>query len=328
MKKYLFFILAIFICTGLFAQRQPTVAVAPFEVISGIGANEANGILRVFNIMLANSRALSLVDRNVVENVFREYRWQTDDWSDPNKTAELGKALNADWIVLGQIERSSSNTLITVSFYNVQTFKLMVGTYVQYPNNAYPFDHIEPLMNKLVETISANPIDPSPRPTKANRTYKIGDTGPADGIVFYDKGTFSDGWQYLEAAPASTEFKAEWGAHLQNVSGTDTAVGSGKQNTQLIVAYLNNRGENNRAAQICTAMNINGFTDWFLPSKDELDLMYVNLEKNSLGSFELTWYWSSSHANTYTTWYQRFSDGYQGYYSKINTYSVRAVRAF
>jgi hypothetical protein len=45
----------------------------------------------------------------------------------------------------------------------------------------------------------------------AQQQYKIGDTGPAGGIVFYDKGFVSDGWRYLEATPAGTEFTADWG---------------------------------------------------------------------------------------------------------------------
>jgi hypothetical protein len=94
--------------------------------------------------------------------------------------------------------------------------------------------------------------------------YKIRDRGPAGGYVFYDKGNASDGWQYLEAAPVETEFKADWGGykvletkdkHGQNqieyisVENTDTVVGSGKYNTELIVKRLQELGETERAAQ-------------------------------------------------------------------------------
>jgi len=162
----------------------------------------------------------------------------------------------------------------------------------------------------------------------ANRTYAIGDTGPAGGIVFYDRGFVADGWRYLEAAPASTDFDAEWGAYGQDVAGTDTAVGSGKRNTRLIAAHLNGRGQSNRAAQICAAMEINGFADWFLPSKDELNLMYVNLQRNNLGGFTSNWYWSSSQSNAYNAWLQHFGGGSQGTNDEYDTNSVRAVRAF
>jgi TolB-like protein len=78
-----------------------------------------------------------------------------------------------------------------------------------------------------------------------------------------------------------------------------------------------------------------GFSDWRLPTKDELNLMYVNLKAKNMGGFTNNWYWSSSQANNawgnnVYAWYQRFSDGDQHLDGKDkgSTYSVRAVRAF
>jgi len=83
-------------------------------------------------------------------------------------------------------------------------------------------------------------------------------------------------------------------------------------------------------------MDVNGYKDWFLPSKDELNLMYLNLRQKGLGNYKTTadttnWthiYWSSSQPNNYFAWYQDFSSGNQDYSLKGNTWSVRAVRAF
>jgi len=164
--------------------------------------------------------------------------------------------------------------------------------------------------------------------TTSGRTYTLGDSGPAGGIIFYDKKEYTYGWRYLEAAPVETEFAAIWGLDT-DVSGTETLVGSGKRNTELIVAAL---GENGKAAHLCANLNVNRYKDWFLPSRDELDLMYKNLKRMGLGSFKDNWYWSSSQYGSfsYDAWAQRFSDGSQAsnYYSKDNTYLVRAVRAF
>jgi hypothetical protein len=161
----------------------------------------------------------------------------------------------------------------------------------------------------------------------AQKTYKTGDTGPAGGIVFYDKGRVSDGWRYLEAAPAGTEFTAEWGDGSTNVAGTGSEVGSGRRNTQLIVAAL---GANESAARICANLNVNGYTDWFLPSIDELDLMYKNLKQEGLGGFKDIFYWSSSQdsGNYFHALTRLFSDGkqYIGYKDYGN--NVRAVRVF
>ena len=161
----------------------------------------------------------------------------------------------------------------------------------------------------------------------AQKTYEIGDTGPAGGIVFYDKGFTSDGWRYLEAAPAGTEFEAGWGEYETNVAGTGTTVGSGRRNTRLIIAAL---GANESAAWLCANLNVNEYKDWFLPSIDELDLMFINLKQKGLGGFEDGFYWSSSQdAGNYNHALTRlFSDGkqYIGYKDYDN--NVRAIRAF
>jgi hypothetical protein len=150
----------------------------------------------------------------------------------------------------------------------------------------------------------------------------VGDTGTGGGIVFYDKGYISDGWRYLEAAPAGTEFKAEWGLYGTTVSGTNTGIGTGKRNTEIVA------GRGGTAAEKCRALNIGGYRDWFLPSKDELNLMYTNLKARGLGGFSDSWYWSSSEHSSSHAWSQYFSTGSQSSFGKNLTASVRAVRAF
>ena len=168
--------------------------------------------------------------------------------------------------------------------------------------------------------------------------YQIGDIGPAGGWIFYDKGSFSDGWRYLEAAPANTEFTAEWCSLNLDIPGTDTKIGTGKQNTELIIQTQNNARLSSMAAQRCVLLVVNGYSDWFLPSKDELALMYIFLyNNNGIGNFnevinEDVWsdwfYWSSSQSGSYGAWYQNFEDGSQYLNLGNLTLRVRAVRAF
>jgi hypothetical protein len=126
-----------------------------------------------------------------------------------------------------------------------------------------------------------------------SKIYNLGDTGPAGGLVFYDKGSSSDGWQYMEAVPAETEWEADWGADGR-VIPTQTTIGSGKRNTQLIVEDLRKARETGKAAQLYDDLVFNGYDDWFLPSTDELALVYVNLVMRSLGGFSWSDYYSSS----------------------------------
>jgi hypothetical protein len=71
-----------------------------------------------------------------------------------------------------------------------------------------------------------------------------------------------------------------------------------------------------------------GFSDWKLPSKEELDLIYQNLRKNNLGNLGDNWHWSSSEFSNFHAWAQKFSSGLQGSHDRSYTYSVRAVRVF
>jgi len=72
-----------------------------------------------------------------------------------------------------------------------------------------------------------------------------------------------------------------------------------------------------------------GHDDWFLPSKDELNLMYQNLYRKSLGGFNWSFYWSSSENDANYAWSQNFYSGSQLIYSRSNRDGrVRPVRAF
>ena len=81
------------------------------------------------------------------------------------------------------------------------------------------------------------------------------------------------------------------------------------------------------AKSLCSEYRGGGYSDWYLPSKDELDLVYINLRITGKISGNDA-FWSSSESYNTDAWRQRFSDGNQNHYSKDYTYSVRAVRAF
>jgi hypothetical protein len=89
-------------------------------------------------------------------------------------------------------------------------------------------------------------------------------------------------------------------------------------------------GEHNWNQAISVARNYKGggYSDWRLPTKDELNLVYQNLRAKNIGNLGNNRYWSSSEDGNYTAWVQRFRDGTQGYSGKDPTYSVRAIRAF
>jgi len=157
--------------------------------------------------------------------------------------------------------------------------------------------------------------------------YALRDTGPAGGWIFYINPNYkSDGWRYLEAAPSDQSTSVPWGCYGVSISGADgTAVGTGEQNTIDIEAGCTTAGI---AADVCANLSLGGYDDWFLPSKDELNLMYKNLKVAGVGDFVDGCYWSSSEGDTANAWGHNFYCGCQDDYYKIFTDRVRAVRAF
>jgi hypothetical protein len=163
-------------------------------------------------------------------------------------------------------------------------------------------------------------------------TYKIGDAGPSGGLIFYVNPNASrDGWKYLEAASADLDKKV-WGLSGTTVSGADgTAVGTGKQNTLDIIATDTGTV---KAANLCDEYSVtNGtktYDDWYLPSKDELNLMYNNLHKKGIGGFitGTDVYWTSTEYDSSFAWYQYFNTGSQTITNKPFANRVRPIRQF
>ncbi len=151
------------------------------------------------------------------------------------------------------------------------------------------------------------------------------------GIIAYilqpgDPGYVSGKINGLIAAPSDLSTGAEWGCVGVAISGADgTAIGTGNQNTMDIVAGCSTAGI---AARLCSDLVLGGYSDWYLPSRDELSKLYLN--QVAIGGFsDIQAYWSSSEFDSYLVWVMNFQTGYlEPGDSKQNPGSVRAVRSF
>ncbi len=159
--------------------------------------------------------------------------------------------------------------------------------------------------------------------------YSVQDVGPAGGYIFYDKGDYTDDWRYMEAAPSDCSTTGYyWGTTGTDVGADGYGLGDGHTNTIYIVV---NDPASDTAADLCVNYSIeNGgivFDDWYLPSDDELILMYSVLHQNGLGNFS-SLYWSSSEIGSTMARGRHFTDGsiYSG--TKSNPIGVRAHRTF
>ena len=151
------------------------------------------------------------------------------------------------------------------------------------------------------------------------------------GIIAYflqsgDPGYDANVRHGLIAAPTDQSSGIVWSLSNTTTGATATAIGTGNANTNTIVA---NQGAGSYAAKLCADLVLNGYSDWYLPSKDELNKLYLN--KTAVGGFASNTCWSSSEVAGYESnfaWEQDFSNGYQFGNYKDYIANVRAVRAF
>ena len=155
--------------------------------------------------------------------------------------------------------------------------------------------------------------------------YCIGDIGPGNGIIFFDKGSVSNGWRYLEAAPSDQAVAVKWGTPLNNfVGSTSVTVGSGFENSWIVFDHGIFVGS---GLSIALGLEFGGKSDWFLPSRDELRELWM--QRNIVGQFSNTSsYWSSSEYNTTRAWTLDFQQQSRIAIDKQNTARVRAIRRF
>ncbi len=170
----------------------------------------------------------------------------------------------------------------------------------------------------------------------AANTCVVGDTGPGGGIVFYVNSVNTPGSNYMEAVvasmtPAWSDTNAGsyyiWcvgGGQTANVT-TGAAIGAGKVNTDNMVTACTSGAANSVRAYTGGGLAVGS---WSLPSRDELNALYV--QRATVGGFAAVFYWSSSQLNSGSgnAWFQSFGGGSQGDGGKGNAFRVRPVRAF
>ncbi|OFX23822.1 MAG: hypothetical protein A2033_10430 [Bacteroidetes bacterium GWA2_31_9] len=157
---------------------------------------------------------------------------------------------------------------------------------------------------------------------------KIGDYYQG-GILAYiiqsgDPNYIAGEFHGLIAATSNQSSSASWGCENTIISGADgTAIGTGSQNTIDIEAGCATAGT---AADIAANLVINGYSDWYLPSKDELNKLYIN--KVAIGGFSSVYFWCSSEYSGSSAWKLYFLNGNQTVDYKNNGNDVRCVRSF
>ena len=171
--------------------------------------------------------------------------------------------------------------------------------------------------------------------------YAPGDWGPGGGWISYDLASDVEdyatwSWRYMEVAPNNwknsdgTDPWIVWSNVVATLIGSNNdAIGTGQANTAAIIGQA---GHTTSAAKTCNDLVLNGMSDWFLPSLQELNMIYMNLHTYQAGGFSSDTYWPSTENNSTTACGINFSTGKAWYKTKGSNNSaigrVRPVRKF
>ncbi len=349
-------------------QAKPVIAVTTFEA-KELDDDDVEFLMNMFTVSFVKLGVASVVDRKHFDKIKEEQSFQISDWSDKNKVAELGASLGASYLAVGHLFKREANLFLDVKILDVNTTAIVASYLDKVKNIDDFFEEMLSFCSKLIENTNSG-IFPqkklktptSKKSTKVENTsdsshdnllshenvaekeYRIGDVGPGGGIVFYvnPQGfVVYDGiggvkmCHYLEMS-VNTLGESTWFPSLVEIL-TQTGLGYGKSNTYKIINKysVEEKNEENCAAYRCFRYHTENTKagEWWLPSKDELDLIYRNVKEQVFASSFNNIHCSSSEYNLYYVWNQDFDyehsySGLSGYSSKAIKNSVRAVRAF
>jgi TolB-like protein len=289
---------------------------------------------------MVNDRIFTVVDRANLALARQELNFQTSGEVNDDTAVSIGQMLGAQTIVSGSISRIGGLVRLRVRALDVKTAQIQG----QFNRNIPAGGTVAMLIDGAAAVPGGNAgsaagndsaaaaqvpavVAQVPTPARNTAAYKIGDTGPAGGIIFYTKGSALEGWKYLEAAPPETEKQLAFGGIY--IGRTEKKVGAGKENTDKFIAELQQHGGGvNTAVWYCDQLETNGFDDWYLPSIDELLYMYNNLYTNAIGGLKSARYCSSTHAYTNGDRGVDFATGEEISVWDTTKYQVRAIRRF
>jgi TolB-like protein len=149
MKRIILGFMLAVLCTVCFAQ-QARVAVAPFTATSGNAASDAETISEIFGLELQAKNVVRVYTRGNIATVMSENQFQMSDLSSDEKTASIGKAANADWVVRGQVQKLGAIIVVTASLLDVNTLEIMGGA----PMYLNAIEEVATKMDGFITTIT------------------------------------------------------------------------------------------------------------------------------------------------------------------------------
>jgi TolB-like protein len=129
-RNYIFTLLLLFCSFLVYGQAKPRLGILPF---TGGTGGDGETIATLFSFQSDIQESFTIVPRtNAVNTIIAEQQFQLSGYTDTDTIARLGRLLNADFVVSGNILRLGNSNLVITTIVNVETFELLVGDYREY----------------------------------------------------------------------------------------------------------------------------------------------------------------------------------------------------
>ena len=293
-------IIVIYSLIGFFCFSQ-NKTLGIMDLISESGVSERDAVIFT-NFIFSTTSLMSKSKYNIISRSRREMLLDKHKFTlsqscgDVTLTCalEVGKYLSADLLIFGLFTKTGRLFHITLTLVNINTTEIDGSISI----NAPDLDKLaKNLHNGIEEMFGVRITSDGVTLSTSQETVPIQSESP-DPVIgeFYEGGIVF----YLDG---------------QGGGLVSSSADLGRYNW-------------NEAKILCSNIELNGYNDWFLPSKEELNLMYERLSKQVDNGFEGHYYWSSSEDSYNYAWYQKFDDGSQTNYLKSYIFQIRTVRAF
>ena len=262
MKRFLMILVAAVVAVGMgFATEVPTVVIAPFTAGPGVEQGEVDIVQKMFAAQYGNTGKAQVVDRSRFNLIQEQLNFQSSDWSNSEKVADFGRALNASQVVTGEFLKLSKGVFVNIQVFDVNT-TIIIASISPALIVSDIYDVIDRMpeiceelaskaigetVEKKISTTSKDKtavkknenLDAVPTEDKFVPRYKIGGIGPGGGIVFKIQGDLA----YECSGPIGI---ADW----------------------------------NTGKQICKNYHAGGYYDWYMPEPDEVrELFKLNIKE-------------------------------------------------
>lgn len=198
-----------------------TVVVVPFDVVgNAVTAEEAEALIELYSSSLADTGKVDVVDRTNLDKLMAEMKFQSSDWSNPEKTAKLGQAANAQIISRGKIMKLDSTYYLSASFIDIKTAVVLASAKIKGEYISRFINNFNDFSRELIKSVA----------------WEVGGKGPGGGTIFYIDG--NKALEFSEILGSGNMAEADMGCRYYSGGGYNDWYLPTLQELELILPHV------------------------------------------------------------------------------------------